>query len=339
MTMSSTSSHHTLKPGTGIGRSWRSIAVLVAMFGVVLFGLVALAVATGWEETMTQIAKLGWGQVLMLLLLSLVNYSLRGLRWHIFANRLGLGTTPMQSLRNYFGGFAMTATPGRVGELVRMRWFRRETGWPFEKTAPLMLVDRSSDLAALAVILGGALALSSSGIVGALPVTVLALLAALVATRPLLLAGTASLTYRLLGRWPRIFARVRSAARSLEMFSNPAMMLLATAIGVAGWFAEVFAFYLLLSWLGADISLPIAAAIFVFSTIAGNLTGAPGGVGGAEAAMVALLSLEGVPLELSLPATAIIRITTLWFAIAVGLAVFPFAERISKRAADALENN
>ena len=64
-----------------------------------------------------------------------------------------------------------------------------------------------------------------------------------------------------------------------------------------------------------------------------------GGVGGAEAAMVALLSLEGVGLETSVPATAIIRVTTLWFAIGIGLILFPIAEKHSKRGAHALEDN
>ena len=74
-------------------------------------------------------------------------------------------------------------------------------------------------------------------------------------------------------------------------------------------------------------------AIFTFSTLAGGLTGAPGGVGGAEAAMIALLALQGVPLEVSVPATAVIRLTTLWFAIGIGLAVFPVAERASLKGA------
>ena len=50
--------------------------------------------------------------------------------------------------------------------------------------------------------------------------------------------------------------------------------------------------------------------------------------------MIAILGMKGVPLEISLPATAIIRITTLWFAIGIGLAVFPFAERISLKRLD-----
>ena len=87
-----------------------------------------------------------------------------------------------------------------------------------------------------------------------------------------------------------------------------------------------YAFWLLLTWMDVEIGFWLAVLIFVFSTLAGGLTGAPGGIGGAEAAMVGLLLLEGIPFEVALPATAVIRATTLWFAILIGLGVFPYAE-------------
>lgn len=339
MIMSSTNPYPTAtKRDRPTGR-WRDRALLIGLLLAVFAGLAALAAATGWQQTIDQIAKLGWLQITALLALSLVNYIFRSLRWHIFAQRLGLNTTLVQNFRHYLGGFAMTVTPGRVGELVRMRWLRMETGWRFERTATLMLGDRATDLAAMAVILGGAIALSGSGIAGAIPVAMLALVGALVATRPQLLVTLADVGYRLIGRWPRLFARVRGAARALATFSSATVMGTATVIGVCGWMAEIYAFYLLLGWMGADTTLPVATAIFIFSSIAGSLVGAPGGVGGVEAAMVALLAIEGIPLEISVPATAIIRVTTLWFAIGIGLIVFPFAERFSKKAAHALETN
>ena len=340
MTMSSTDPAPMTTKDDGDKRHRRRDGMFLALLlGGVAVGLIGLAAATGWRETLAQIAKLSWMQFFLLLLLSLANYGFRALRWHIFARRLGLRTGIVQDFRHFLGGFAMSVTPGRVGELVRMRWIRRETGWSFARTAPLVLVDRASDLAAMAVILGVGVGLSVKGIAGAVPVTILALVAAVIATRPRLLAMVADVGYRLTRRWPRFFARIRSAARSLMRFSNPAMLSVAALIGAVGWFAECVAFYLLLGWMGAGVDLPTAAAIFIFATLAGGLTGAPGGVGGAEAAMVALLALEGVPLEVSLAATAIIRVTTLWFAIAIGLAVFPFAEGYSKRGRDALEKD
>ncbi|MEO1239097.1 MAG: lysylphosphatidylglycerol synthase transmembrane domain-containing protein [Pseudomonadota bacterium] len=316
---------------------WRDIALLAGLFALVLGGLVGLAAATGWDKTLAGLSSVSATQIAILLALSLVNYGFRGLRWRLFSQRLKMPTGLLQDFRHFLGGLAMSVTPGRVGELVRMRWIRRETGWSFERTAPLVLIDRASDLSAMALLLTLALAFSTTGIVGAVPVVALALAMAFVATRPRLLRGVATLSYQTTGMAKRLFARVRRAAVSLDAFSNPAVMGGAALLGLIGWGAEAIAFWLLLDWMGADVGLGSATAIFIFAALAGGLTGAPGGLGGAEAVMVALLALEGVPLEIAAPATLIIRVTTLWFAIGIGLVIFPFAERISKRMKDGLE--
>ena len=321
-------------------RRWRDLALPVGLFALVAFGLVGLAMATGWEETLAAFHVLKAPEIALLLALSLVNYLFRAARWHIFANRLGLQTGLLQNTRHFLGGFAMSVTPGRVGELVRMRWLRRETGWSFERTAPLVLVDRAADLGAMAILLAVALALSASGMTGGLPVVILAIAAAIIATRPKLLRMVGDFGHVLTRRtFPRLFVKVRRAAKSLSAFKGPALLTIAGALGIVGWLAEGYAFHILLVWLGADIGFWTAVGIFIFATLAGGLTGAPGGLVGAEAAMVALLLLDGVPLEIAVPATLVIRVTTLWFAILIGLFVFPAAERASKKAQYALENS
>lgn len=321
-------------------RRWRDLALLAVLFLLVAAGLGALASATGWDETKAALGRVSVGELAILLALSLVNYLGRSLRWLLYSRKLGLDIGFLQGMRHFLGGFAMSVTPGRVGELVRMRWIRRETGWAFERTAPLAIVDRAADLSAMALLLAVALTLSATGVAGGVPVAVAALAVAFAATRPALLKSVGDWAFRVSGRrLPRLFARVRRAARSLEVFSGPAVLLAGGALGVAGWFAEGYAFYLLLMWMGAETGLWMSVAIFIFATLAGGLTGAPGGLGGAEAAMVALLAVQGVPLEIAVPATLIIRVTTLWFAIAIGIAVFPVAERLSKKAEDALERH
>ncbi|MEL6167206.1 MAG: lysylphosphatidylglycerol synthase transmembrane domain-containing protein [Pseudomonadota bacterium] len=314
------------------GRGRFDLFVIIGLLVLTGAGLAALAAATGWQDTWDAMLRLSLAQFVFLLFLSLVNYGFRGLRWHLFARTLGLGTRIGQDLRHFVGGFAMSVTPGRVGELIRMRWIRRETGWSFERTAPLVLVDRAADLGAMALILALSLGLSATAIAGAVPLVALAVAAAVVVTHPALLGGVATLAHRLVGVFPRLFARVRAASRSLETFRDPKTMGVALALGIVGWMAEGVAFWLLLVWLGADIGFWMAVAIFVFATLAGGLTGAPGGVGGAEAAMIALLTLDGVSLDVAIAATLIIRLTTFWFAIALGAMVFPMAERRSQAA-------
>lgn len=297
----------------------------------------ALWAASG-EDIWHQVLMLSLMQVLVLLVLSLGNYSLRALRWHLYTHVLEVPTGIGQTLRHYFGGFALTLTPARLGELIRLRWIARETNARMEILAPLVLVDRAGDLASTGLLLAVALAFGASGIAGGLPVAFLAIIVALVVTRPGLFAAFVNVSYRTIGRKPRLFVRLRRAAKALHPFSRPSLVFPALILGGVGWFAEGYAFYLLLDWMGADVPMWTSISIFLFAMMTGGATGMPGGVGGAEAAMLALLSLQGVPLEISIPATAIIRITTLWFAIALGVIVFPFAEGIATRTSHALEN-
>ncbi|MEM7471921.1 MAG: lysylphosphatidylglycerol synthase transmembrane domain-containing protein [Pseudomonadota bacterium] len=305
--------------------------VLLGLMGLFVFGFIGLAATVGWEESWAQIRNLTGLQIAALLLLSLMNYTLRGLRWHLFAKQMGLPLKLNQNLLHFIGGFAMTVTPGRIGELVRLRWISNLSGRPFERSLPLPFIDRVFDVAALGIVLAGATILSQTGVSGALPVAVAAVAVALVVTRPALIRRIVTLLWRLFRRWPRRFANLRQAARGIDQFSSPRIALPALLLGVIGWSAEGYALHLLLVWMGADIGFATATLIFIFSTLAGGLTGAPGGVGGAEAAMLALLVAQGVPLETAIPAMAVIRITTLWFAILIGLCAFPVAERTSQK--------
>lgn len=306
-------------------RLWLSLIV----FSAFAVGLIGIAAATGWRETMEAIQRLSLTQLSVLLGLSLLNYLVRSTRWHIYTRATHIRLPFATNVRHYLGGFALTATPGRVGELIRLRWIWRETGRRPDSTGSLVLIDRAADLAAVGLMLALAVTASTAGIEGAWTVSLIALLVAWVATRPVLFRALITRVWKLFGRFPRFFALFRRAANGLAVFSRPQVFATSTTLGMIGWGAEAYAFYLLLEWLGAEISLPIAFAIFFFSVLSGGASGLPGGIGGAEASMIALLSLNNVPLEIALPATAIIRLTTLWFAIVVGMIVFPFAERRS----------
>ncbi len=304
---------------------------MAGLFILFFIGLIGLAAATGWQETWDQLKTLSVLQILALLSLSMVNYIFRGIRWHLFSTRLGLNLLPRHNILHFVAGFAMTITPGRLGELVRLRWINRMTGTPVTRITPLPLVDRAFDMAAMGLVLAGALALVNAGIAGAAPVAALAIVTAIIVTRPAILAWVITQLHKIVGRWSRTFASLRLAARSMKVFGNFGTAIPALILSLIGWLAEGFSLYLLLLWMGAEISLSMAIVIFVFSTLAGGLTGAPGGIGGAEAAMLFLLTMNGVPMAVAIPATAVIRVTSLWFAILIGLITFPVAERLSRK--------
>ncbi|WP_112321611.1 lysylphosphatidylglycerol synthase transmembrane domain-containing protein [Oceanibium sediminis] len=316
----------------------RDLWLTAALLGLMLFGLAGVAAATGWEETWAHIRALRPWQIAALLALAAVNYLCRAIRWHLYARVLAIPLSAVQTIRHYLGGFAMTVTPGRLGEFIRLRWIWLESGAPVERSAPLVLMDRAADLAAIGLLVAISVAFSTIGPAAGLPVAALSILVAIMVTRARLLAAMLEGLWRIVGRWPRLFARARRAARAIAPFSEWRVVLPALALGGIGWAAEGVSFWLLLTWMDAPLPLWTAIGIFLIATITGGATGAPGGLGGAEAVMVGLLSLQGIPLSVSIPATAVIRLTTLWFAIAIGVLVFPIAARKASRGAHATQS-
>ena len=59
--------------------------------------------------------------------------------------------------------------------------------------------------------------------------------------------------------------------------------------------------------------------------LVGAISVLPGGLGSTEATMVGLLASQGVPFEIAIVATGVVRVTTLWFAVALGLLALPVA--------------
>ena len=94
---------------------------------------------------------------------------------------------------------------------------------------------------------------------------------------------------------------------------------------------ECFALYILLIELGANVTMQQAIFVFTFSMLVGAISMLPGGLGSTEATMFALLTIAGVEADTALAATAIIRATTLWFAVLLGFLLLPFSLRLARK--------
>jgi len=73
-----------------------------------------------------------------------------------------------------------------------------------------------------------------------------------------------------------------------------------------------------LAAMGVDIGLGFSMSIYALSMLAGAVSFLPGGIGGAEAVMTGLLLMSGATETKAVAATVIIRLATLWFAVALG---------------------
>ncbi|MDR2678427.1 MAG: flippase-like domain-containing protein [Zoogloeaceae bacterium] len=293
---------------------------LRALFGLVflaILGYLGFALWSGWENVAAATRKVGWAGVGLVLGLSLVNYALRFIRWQMYLAALGHRIAWWPSLRIYLAGFALTATPGKAGEALRGLWLQR-LRVPLPDSFAAFLSERLSDLLAIVLLALAGLAaypparwLVAVGAAGILLVFVLVFSQRLQAGVERRLRGESGLM--------RLLRSLLQTLRQTRRCHSPRLLFSASALSLIAWFSEAFALYLLIRWMGFET--PVVQAVFVYavSMLAGALSFLPGGLGGAEAVMGGLLIFSGMSRPEAVATTVLIRMGTLWFAVAIGL--------------------
>jgi len=296
---------------------WRLKALVLSIVAATA-GYLAFSLWGGWEDVVDAFVLIGISGTVIALVMSLVNYGLRFVRWQMYLAQLGHRVDWLPSLRIYLSGFALTTTPGKAGEAFR-GVLLKQRNVPFPATFAAFVSERLSDLVAvvLLTLLGLSQYPQARGIVLAGVVGIVVVLICLSSQTVLdKLHGWAS------ERDSKLMAFIAHTTNMLgdaRRCHSPGLLAMATLISVVAWGAEALAFYWVLSWLGADISLTFAVFVYALSMLAGALSFLPGGLGGAEAVMISLLVLKGMATPAAVAATVFIRLATLWFAVVIGL--------------------
>jgi uncharacterized protein (TIRG00374 family) len=220
----------------------------------------------------------------------------------------------------------MVVTPARLGELYKLVFLRRLHGIRSSRSIPPLVLERVTDALALLALCGAEPFSGPMRLMGILAVYlallgIAELLAIPASRRPIL---------SLAGRLP--YLRTRQA-RLEEVLEGHARLLRARSfavslgLSVASWWCECLGLQLICNGLGASLSIGDATWVYAASTLLGNLTFLPGGLGGTEIILNALLERVGTVGSIALPATLLIRAATLWFAVFLGLVVTLFGRR------------
>jgi glycosyltransferase 2 family protein len=259
-----------------------------------------------------QLGRFRWELFPLALALTAINYLIRFGRWHVYLARLGIEVPVGRSFAVFVAGLAMTLTPAKTGEVLKCGLLRRSFDVPVRRSAPVVLAERVTD---------------ATGVV------VLAVLAGASTDRwPLLVAALAGvvaivLVVRspLLGR----FAVLGEAPVAARLLLGPGLLAGMTALSAVSWFFECLAAYVCVRGLSLDLSLVDTVVVFSVGSLAGALSFLPGGLGVAEASMTGLIrALGDVTKASAAAATVLIRLATLWFAVALGLVGLAVDERL-----------
>ena len=271
----------------------RIVSRLVAGVAVGVAVYVGFSVYLGVGPVRKALAAFQWRYALYACLLALGNYAVRFLRWQYYLSKVGVRVALGDSAAVFLAGFALTVTPGKLGEAVKAVLLRASHGIAMARTAPIVVAERVTDLVALLLL----------ALVGVFSFDVDKRF--LVAGAVLVVSGlvvvsvdpVARAAIRIAGRMPvlrRFSHRMEDFHAHTAALLAPGPLVVATVLAVCSWFLECLAFWVVVhGFPGASIGMRAATFVYATTTVAGALSFLPGGLGVTEAGMLALLRRLG----------------------------------------------
>jgi glycosyltransferase 2 family protein len=287
------------------------------LLGVLLYG--GAVAYTGLHQIRAVLNGFDGMALLAAVGLSSLNYVLRFGKWQYYLGRLGVAhVSRFHSALIFLSGFVLTVTPGKLGEVFKSAVLARTHHVPVERTAPIVVAERLTDVIAIvALVVLGSLGFAGGLFWAAAGALTVACGIVLIVWEPPVRAAL-----RAFGKSPRFVRFAPRAARaydSLRVVASPRALAWPVLLSFVGWGLEGVALHLLLRGFGQHPPLPFSVFFYATATLAGALVPVPGGLGVTEAVIhEQLVHVAGAPEGVATACMLLIRLATLWWAVLVG---------------------
>ena len=307
------------------------------IFLSIVLAIIAFSTIGMWGDILdarSAIKGFAWWLVPLIAFFGFMNDMIKFVRWDIYLRRMEIAISIKQSLIIFVSGLSMSATPGKVGLLIKSRMLGSLSGRSFISSTPVIAAELYMDLLGLSVISLAVIGFFSQKIWVAIILCGLPLLA--------LIPGVAQRAIDLLTRLPFLENRaqeLRLAVSDMFRLLGPRTLIQAFAVTLIAWTSEGVALHLILSGLGFEMGILHATAIFGFATLMGVLSMLPGGLIVTDAGLMGLIIHAGIPTTSAAVATILARVFTLWLAVLIGIIVlianrhyiYPYLEEVKER--------
>ena len=288
--------------------------------GLLLVVALAVAVAIGlglyadFGRLGDELGRFRWELFPAAVGLTALNYLIRFWRWQRYLARLEIRVPAGRSFSIFVAGLVGTITPAKLGEVLKCGLLRRSFAVPVRRSAPVVLAERVTDATGVVV-----LAVAGGAGSDRWPLLVLAL------------AGVAVIVAVVRSPLLERFAALGEAPEAARALLGTRLLIAMTAVSALSWFCECLAAYVCVRGLHLHLSLADTIVVFSLGSLAGALSFLPGGLGVAETSMTGLIRVLGdVPKAAAAAATVLIRLATLWFAVALGLIGLAVEQRLAR---------
>lgn len=270
--------------------------------------------------TMRQLSVTDW---LLVLSCTFSSYIFRFIRWNKYINTFNHQIPLKRHFTYYLAGLALTTTPAKAGETVRSLYLL-----PYEvkisQSLACFFTERLLDVAIM-VCLASMLFFTFPGLDKKYTYFVLSLATVIILILPLLSTRIPQrILLFLISRIPiskisRALQHLASLLQSAHSILTIKLLSQGLLLGLIAWILNGIGFYLILSITGFPLDFAVALTIYAISILAGAASFIPGGIGATEAVMGLLLLSLGSEQHIAIAVPILTRLTTLWFAVVIGL--------------------
>lgn len=319
--------------------------------------LIAVIAITGAGELAERLQNFPVWIFIPVFLLKCVNWTLRYIEWRYFLGVIGVRTVrrdpagpgALPTIRErdsavlWLAGLTLSISPGKLAEVLKALVLKNLTGMEFSRGAPVIFLERLVDGLAVIPLTTIALLAVADSLDRASDISIGYVTAILLGTTIVLGIGISVIQYRPLALWilDRVqklpgLRRIESSIRNLYESSYDLVkfrhLLPTTLLGVGAYTTDCIGFYLMLRGLGLEGGWTLfgqATFILGFSVIVASLSTLPGGAGGRELTIGALLTgMAGLTKADAGTATFLISVFQLWVGVLLGLIVIALFRHI-----------
>lgn len=253
----------------------------------------------------------------------------RIVRWHLFMRSITTKIPFRKNILFYLSGFSMLMTPGRVGEIIRSPFIKRDYDISITKTTSLVFVERFYDILSVIIIVGIALVFTD------LPKTVLIIPLILISIMILLIFNKKLLiqliTYLRKNKFlKKILPNLDESYEVVFNLFKLKFFLIGIICTLSVVIFEAIGVFYLFKSLEISLDFVLVTAIFHTSNFLAAVSMIPGGFGILEAGLAGLLIVYNISSDIAFSAALLLRIVATGFFSIVGLVCLKKISKTSK---------
>ena len=255
----------------------------------------------------------------IILLLAPLSWVIVFFRWHLLLKNSNIIIPKKENFKIYMAGFAMSVTPGKVGELIKSQFLKSKYGVSRKNTLPIIISEYFYHMV-------GVLVVSILGVYYfEFSLYIIILTSALIITTLTIISSETVFKkfVNLISKRNFLKKYVSSISDShiiLKKSTRGKIFIISSGLSIAFWLTEVLiVYFVFLSFNILNFEFFKIAAIYTTSLILGMLSFLPMGVGVVEGSLAGFLNYEGIDISIALTLVILIRIFTRWYGVIAGL--------------------